>query len=175
MKKNGGVVAFVRSSLSYSRDDILWLRLYSKTSPKFICCLYRSPSDHNWDGLLEYLAVVLLGDFNAHNELWLGSNKTDAAGRALVTSPTFFPRISTAVLSPLGNSDHCVVEVRFRSEPADGLRDFSSFPRRDVCFTDANASAVCFSITEIIHVGMEEYILHTVKVPKPRSNILRLS
>ncbi|CAH2021957.1 unnamed protein product, partial [Acanthoscelides obtectus] len=146
---NGGVVPFVRSNLSYSRDDILWLRLYSKTSPKFICCLYRSPSDHNWDGLLEYLAVVLFGDFNAHNELWLGSNKTDAAGRAveafaltqgltqLVMSPTFFPSISshatslldlfltthpvpysTAVLSPLGNSDHCVVEVRFRSEPA---------------------------------------------------------
>ncbi|CAH1975825.1 unnamed protein product [Acanthoscelides obtectus] len=241
--ENGGVVAFVRSSLSCSRDlslesdrkDILWLRLNSKTSPKFICCLYHSPSNHNCDDLLEYLAVqidflninhpasevVLLGDFNAHNELWLGSNKTDAAGRAveafaltqgltqLVTSPTFFPRVSshasslldlfltthpapysTAVLSPLGNSDHGVVEVRFRSEAAvaaetrtgrktwhyghadwEGLRDFfSSFPWRDVCFTDADASTVCSSITEIIHVGMEEYIPHTVKVPKPGSN-----
>ncbi|CAH2019809.1 unnamed protein product [Acanthoscelides obtectus] len=241
--ENGGVVAFVRSSLACSRDlslesdrkDILWLRLSSKTSPKFICCLYGSPSNHNWDDLLEYLAVqidflninhpasevVLLGDFNAHNELWLGSNKTDAAGRAveafaltqgltqLVTSPTFFPRVSshasslldlfltthpapysTAVLSPLGNSDHGVVEVRFRSEAAvaaetrtgrktwhyghadwEGLRDFfSSFPWRDVCFTDADASTVCSSITEIIHVGMEEYIPHTVKVPKPGSN-----
>ncbi|CAH2019372.1 unnamed protein product [Acanthoscelides obtectus] len=235
---NGGVVAFVRSSLSCSRDvslesdrkDILWLRLNSKTSPKFICCLYRSPSDHNWDDLFEYLAVqidflninhpasgvVLLGDFNAHNELWLGSNKTEAAGRAveafaltkgltqLVTSPTFSPAsslldlfltthpapYSTAVLSPLGNSDHGVVEVRFRSEPTvaaetrtghktwhyghadwEGLRDFlSSFPWKDVCFTDADASAVCSSITEIVHVGMEEYIPHTVNVPRPGSN-----
>ncbi|CAH1967871.1 unnamed protein product [Acanthoscelides obtectus] len=97
---------------------------------------------------------------------------------------------STAVLSPLGNSDHGVVEVRFRSEPAvaaetrtgrktwhyghadwEGLRDFfSSFPWKDVCFTDADASAVCSSIREIIHVGMEEYIPHTVKVPRPGSN-----
>ncbi|CAH1995547.1 unnamed protein product [Acanthoscelides obtectus] len=157
---------------------------------------------------------ILLGDFNAHNELWLGSNKTDAAGRAveafalthgltqLVTSPTFSPALlnllltthpvpySTDVLSPLGNSYHGVVEVRFRSEPAvaaetrtgrktwhyghadwEGLRDFFySFPWKDVCFTDADASAVCSSITEIIHVGVEEYIPHTVKVPRPGSN-----
>ncbi|CAH1981761.1 unnamed protein product [Acanthoscelides obtectus] len=135
-------------------------------------------------------AVDLLGDFNAHNELWLGSNKTVAAGRAveafaltqgltqLVTSPTFFPRASshasslldlfltthpvsysTAMLSPLSNSDHGVVEVRFR----------------DICFSDADASAVCSSITEIIHVIMEEYIPHTVKVPKPESNGCRRS
>ncbi|CAH2017414.1 unnamed protein product [Acanthoscelides obtectus] len=223
---NGGVVAFVRSSLSCSRDlslesdrkDILWLRLNSKTSPKFICCLYRSPSNHNWDDLLEYLAVqidflninhpasevVLLGDFNAHNELWLGSNKTDAAGRAveafaltqgltqLVTSLTFFPCVSshasslldlfltthpapysTAVLSPLGNSDHGVVGVRFWSEAAvaaetrtgrktwhyghadwKGLRDFfSSFPWRDVCFTDADASTEYIPHTKFLNQG----------------------
>ncbi|CAH1953833.1 unnamed protein product [Acanthoscelides obtectus] len=83
---------------------------------------------------------------------------------------------STAVLSPLANSDHGVVEVTFRSEAAvaaetrtgrktwhyghadwEGLRYyFSSFPWRDVCFTEADAST--------------EYIPHTVKVPKPGSN-----
>ncbi|CAH1958849.1 unnamed protein product [Acanthoscelides obtectus] len=31
-------------------------------------------------------------------------------------------------------------------------------------------TSVCSSITEIIHVGMEEYISHTVKVPRPGSN-----
>ncbi|CAH2009755.1 unnamed protein product [Acanthoscelides obtectus] len=201
----GGVVAFVRSSLSCSRDvslesdrkDILWLRLNSKTSPKSICCPYRSPSDHNWDDLLEYLAVqidfltinhpasevVLLGDFNAHNELWLGSNKTDPAGRALLdlvltTHPVPY---STAVLSPLGNSDHepaVAAETRtgrktwhYGHADWEGIRDFfSCFPWKDVSFTDADASAVCSSITEIIHVGMEEYIPHTVKVPRPGSN-----
>ncbi|CAH2003819.1 unnamed protein product [Acanthoscelides obtectus] len=87
-----------------------------------------------------------------------------------MTTPTFFPCVSshasslldlfltthpvpysTAVLSPLGNSDHGVVEVRFRSQPAvaaetrtgrktwhyghadwEGLRDFfSNFTWRD--------------------------------------------
>ncbi|CAH1977241.1 unnamed protein product [Acanthoscelides obtectus] len=38
-----------------------------------------SPSSTN---LKQLLQVVLLGDFNARDELWSGSNKTDAAGRA---------------------------------------------------------------------------------------------
>ncbi|CAH2004669.1 unnamed protein product [Acanthoscelides obtectus] len=143
--ENGGVVAFVRSSLSCSRDlslesdrkDILWLRLNSKTSPKFICCLYRSPSNHNWDVLLEYLAVQI--DFLNINHP--ASEVVLLAGRAveafaltqgltqLVTSPTFFPALLDLFLTthPVPYS----TAVRFRSEAA-GLRDFfCSFPWRD--------------------------------------------
>nr|CAH7732737.1 unnamed protein product [Callosobruchus chinensis] len=243
LRKNGGVMAFVRSNLSCSRvpalesgrKDILWLKLNLKPFPKFICCLYRSPSDNNWAGLLDYLSekidflnshfpsseVALLGDFNVHNESWLGSNKTDAAGRAveafaisqgltqLVKEPTFFPLVashSTSLLdlfltthpvsytidvqSPLGNSDHGLVEVKFPSatdvsaeiRPSrkiwhygdadwNGLRDFfSSFPWNDVCFAKHDVSTVCSEITEVILVGMEAYIPHTTKTFKPGSN-----
>nr|CAH7762037.1 unnamed protein product [Callosobruchus chinensis] len=165
--------------------------------------------------------VALLGDFNVHNEAWLGSNKTDAAERAveafaisqgltqLVKEPTFFPRVashSTSLLdlfltthpvsytidvqSPLGNSDHGLVEVKFPSatdvsaeiRPSrkmwhygdadwDGLRDFfSSFPWNDVCFAKHDVSTVCSEITEVILVGMEAYIPHTTKTFKPGSN-----
>nr|CAH7764312.1 unnamed protein product [Callosobruchus chinensis] len=243
LRKSGGVMAFVRSNLSCSRvpalesgrKDILWLKLNLKPFPKSICCLYRSPSDNNWAGLLDYLSekidflnsnfpsseVALLGDFKVHNEAWLGSNKTDAAGRAveafaisqgltqLVKEPTFFPRVasySTSLLdlfltthpvsytiyvqSPLGNSDHGLVEVKFSSatdlsaeiRPSrkiwhygdadwDGLRDFfPSFPWNDVCFAKHDVSTACSEITEVILVGMEAYIPHTTKTFKPGSN-----
>ncbi|CAH1965270.1 unnamed protein product [Acanthoscelides obtectus] len=102
--KNGGIVAF----------DILRLRLNSKTSPKFICCLYRSPSDHD---LLEYLAVkidflninhpasevVLLGDFNDHNLLCraVEAFALTQGLTQLVTGSTFFPRVSSHASSLL--------------------------------------------------------------------------
>nr|CAH7728856.1 unnamed protein product [Callosobruchus chinensis] len=208
LRKNGGVMAFVRSNLSCSRvpalesgrKDILWLKLNLKPFPK---------------------GMGDLGDFNVHNEAWLGFNKTDAAGRAveafalsqgltqLVKEPTFFPRVashSTSLLdlfltthpvsytidvqSPLGNSDHGLVEVKFPSatdvsaeiHPSrkiwhygdadwDGLRDFfSSFPWNDVCFAKHDVSTVCSEVTEVILVGMEAYIPHTTKTFKPGSN-----
>nr|CAH7762493.1 unnamed protein product [Callosobruchus chinensis] len=193
--------------------------------------------DNNWTGLLDYLSekidflnsnfpsseVALLGDFNVHNEAWLGSNKTDAAGRAveafairqgltqLVKEPTFFPRVashSTSLLdlflathpvsytidvqSPLGNSDHGLVEVKFPSatdvsaeiRPSrkiwhygdadwDGLRDFfSSFPWNDFCFAKHDVSTVCSEITEVILVGMEAVQVPSIpKVPHAMSEI----
>nr|CAH7729536.1 unnamed protein product [Callosobruchus chinensis] len=174
--------------------------------------------DNNWTGLLDYLSekidflnsnfpsseVAPLGDFNVHNEAWLGSNKTDAAGRAveafaisqgltnlvdlfLTTHPVSY---TIDVQSPLGNSDHGLVEVKFPSatdvsaeiRPSrkiwhygdadwDSLRDFfSSFPWNDVCFAKHDVSTVCSEITEVILVGMEAYIPHTTKTFKPGSN-----
>nr|CAH7758695.1 unnamed protein product [Callosobruchus chinensis] len=224
LRKNGGVMAFVRSNLSCSRvpalesgrKDILWLKLNLKPFPKLPVRKDRLPNSNSPSS-----EVALLGDFNVHNEAWLGSNKTDAAGRAveafaisqglaqLMKESTFFPRVashSTSLLdlfltthtvsytidvqSPLGNSHHGLVEVKFPSatdmsteiRPSrkiwhygdadwDGLRDFfSSFPWNEVCFAKHDVSTVCSEITEVILVGMEAYIPHTTKTFKPGCN-----
>lgn len=130
-----GVCAYVRSNLPCTRlpkletgqKDILWLKICLKTSTKFICCIYRSPSDSNFVQLFDSISekidhlisehpsseVIILGDFNVHNKEWLGSSKTDPQGRAaadfatsnaltnLVQQPTYFPRISTHSSNPL--------------------------------------------------------------------------
>ena len=95
----GGVCAYVRNSLSCARlpnlksgkSDILWLKLSFKSFTKFICCIYRSPSDNSFNELFDFLSekvehiisefpsaeVVILGDFNVPSKEWLGSTKTD--------------------------------------------------------------------------------------------------
>ena len=132
---HGGVCAYVRNNLSCTRlpdlesgkRDIMWLKLINKSSTKFFCCIYRSPSDSSYNELFDFLSakidfiisqfptaeVTILGDFNVHNTEWLGSTKTDPQGRAaenfaisnsltnLVSQPTYFPRIATHNPNPL--------------------------------------------------------------------------
>jgi hypothetical protein len=131
----GGVCAYVRNNLSCTRipyletgkKDILWLKLSFRTASKFICCVYRSPSDNTYNELFDFLSekadhiisehptaeIIILGDFNVHNKEWLGSTRTDPQGRAaetfavsnsltnLIKEPTYFPRIATNNPSPL--------------------------------------------------------------------------
>ena len=132
---HGGVCAYVRSTLACTRlpalekgkPDILWLKLALKSTTKFICCIYRSPSDNSFNELFDSISsqidelvsgfpsaeVIVLGDFNVHNREWLRSSKTDAQGRAaeifaisnsltnLVNEPTFFPRDHSREKNPL--------------------------------------------------------------------------
>lgn len=123
-----GVCLFVRSDVCCRRlrclEDpsfsILWVLVTMDAKSRLYGCLYRS---HNGDSettrLFNHLSkvtdiaqerypqaeLVILGDFNAHHEPWLGSSKTDHAGRTahafalmhnltqLVTQPTRMPDI----------------------------------------------------------------------------------
>ena len=99
----GGVCAYVRSSISASREqqlespdfDLIWLKLRMTSHLAFICVLYRSPNDNSCAEMFEHLSsqvdhinqrypsaeVIILGDFNVHNKSWLThSNKTDPEG-----------------------------------------------------------------------------------------------
>ena len=82
--------------------------------------------------------MILAGDFNVHSTSWLGSSRTTIAGEFLeeisatnclvqhVTQPTRGPNtldlvlsdfpgtVHTAVSSPIGRSDHCVVLSNFQ-------------------------------------------------------------
>lgn len=101
-----GVCVYVRDDVCVrrlgsleGRDlSIIWLRVNCDDHPRVYACLYRSHSgDSETDRLVEHLeaatdsvlreipsaVIVLLGDFNAHHCEWLGSQKTDHAGRSL--------------------------------------------------------------------------------------------
>lgn len=236
---HGGVCVYTKNSVSFTRlcaledhrKDILWLKLSSKSFKKFICCLYRSPSENNIQDLIGYLnrtvdllnsehpssEIIILGDFNVHNEAWLKSNKTNPEGRAmeafaisnglsqLINEPTYFPRTANSsssildlflsthpqpytvnVSSPLGNSDHAMVEVEYpihmektemppprtvwhyKSADWEGLRDyFGAFPWSVTCFAKKSAKEAADNITEVIQCAMEAYIPHTYRVSRP--------
>ena len=94
-----------------------------------ICCVYRSPSDNTYNELFDFISallqadhiiselpnaeIIILGDFNVHNNEWLGSTRTDpqdAAAEAfavsnsltnLIKEPIYFPRVATKNPSPL--------------------------------------------------------------------------
>ena len=110
-----------------------------------MCATYRPPSAEDpsvtdyFDRVLPTMrrrgdAVILIGDFNWHNESWLGSNKTTDAGvhaegvfalhglEQLVDMPTRGENILDLILTdihasrvkvsdrePIGKSDHCVL------------------------------------------------------------------
>lgn len=123
-----GVCVFVRddicvrrlSSLEGKDLSIIWLRVDCDDRPRVYACLYRSHSgDTETDRLMENLEtatdyvleqipsaeIVVLGDFNAHHIEWLGSQRTDHAGRSVhafamaygltqvISSPTRVPDV----------------------------------------------------------------------------------
>ncbi|XP_063545771.1 uncharacterized protein LOC134753763 [Cydia strobilella] len=123
-----GVCVYVRDDISFRRLNnlegrdlsTLWLRIDNDHHPRVYSCLYRSHSgDAETDRLIEQIQtaadsvqqqipsaeIIVLGDFNAHNAEWLGSSKTDHAGRSvynfalaygltqLVTAPTRIPDV----------------------------------------------------------------------------------
>ena len=67
----GGVCAYVRNNLSCTRipdletgrKDILWLKLSFRAATKFICCVYRSPSDNNYNELFDIFLKKLTTEF----------------------------------------------------------------------------------------------------------------
>ena len=95
--------------------------------------------DQNIDTMRQHgKHMILAGDFNVHSTSWLGSSRTTIAGEFLeeisathclvqhVTQPTRGPNtldlvlsdfpgtVHTAVSSPIGCSDHCVVLSNFQ-------------------------------------------------------------
>lgn len=99
-----GVCLFVRADVCCSRlrclEDpsfsTLWVHVDLGSTSRVYACLYRShKGDAETTRLFDHLSqaadnaqaqflnaeMVFLGDFNAHHESWLGSSKTDHAGR----------------------------------------------------------------------------------------------
>jgi len=131
----GGVCVYIRDNISCTRlpnleagmSDVIWLKLNLKLSTKFVCCVYRSPSNNSYNELFDIFSdktsdlisqypsaeIIFLGDFNVHNKEWLGSTKTDPQGRAaeafaisnslqnLIHEPTYFPRAAGHSPNPL--------------------------------------------------------------------------
>ncbi|XP_062528539.1 uncharacterized protein LOC134200191 [Bombyx mori] len=125
--RKAGVCVFVRAdvccrrlrSLEQRDLSLLWLRVDHGGCTRVYACLYRSHSSDAGSALIEHVQegtnrvleqypsaeVVVLGDFNAHHQEWLGSRTTDLPGRAaydfalayglsqLVTQPTRVPDI----------------------------------------------------------------------------------
>ncbi|TLM25045.1 hypothetical protein FEC23_18880, partial [Acinetobacter baumannii] len=125
--RKAGVCVFVRADVCCrrlrgleQRDlSLLWLRVDHGGRSRIYACLYRSHSSDAGSALFEHVQegtnrvleqypsaeVVVLGDFNAHHQEWLGSRTTDLPGRTaydfalaygfsqLVTQPTRVPDI----------------------------------------------------------------------------------
>lgn len=127
-RAKAGVCLFVRADVCCRRlrclEDpsfsVLWVHVNLGSKSRIYACLYRSHSgDTETTRLFDNLSqaaddalgqfpnaeLVVLGDFNAHHETWLGSVKTDHAGRTahafalthdltqLVLQPTRMPDI----------------------------------------------------------------------------------
>ena len=89
LRSNFGICLFARSDLSCQREealepkdfDVMWFKITTQQITRFICCLYRPPSDKQFRALFSSLAntvdflqtnnpkaeIVILGDFNVHN------------------------------------------------------------------------------------------------------------
>ena len=103
-RRNFGVCLYVRSDLSCQREetlepkdfDVMWFKISTQRITKFICCLYRPPSDTQYRALFSSLSntidslqinhpnaeIAIFGDFNVHNINWLThSNTNDEQGR----------------------------------------------------------------------------------------------
>lgn len=97
----------------------------------------------------------------------------------LTTHPSLY-RISTT--APLGKSDHILLKTsykfimpkhtpppprkiwHFKSADWDELRNFfSSFPWNDVCFSSTNVSICAQAVGEVITLGIETFIPHSIK------------
>lgn len=157
----GGVGVWVRSTLCVASIDtlhpgnfeVLWLSIQDDSGADIVlAAVYRPGSCSESDlGLLEYLdnsldkarkagsTIILAGDFNVHNQDWLGSSRTTRAGEFLedvcaahgltqhVQQPTrgdnvldlvmsdFPGTVAVKVQAPLGRSDHNVVLAEFQN------------------------------------------------------------
>ena len=99
----------------------------------------------------------------------------------LTTNPLLY---KTKVCSPLGQSDHCLIEITseaqlssvsrktsrtlwcFKSANWNELRDFyATFPWREYCFKSSSSSDIALLVSEVILMGME---LH---IPKKQNRI----
>ncbi|MGH9705388.1 MAG: endonuclease/exonuclease/phosphatase family protein, partial [Candidatus Acidiferrales bacterium] len=98
-RRNFGVCLFARSDLSCQREealepkdfDVMWFKITTLQTTRFICCLYRPPSDKQFRALFSSLAntidflqinhpnaeIAILGDFNVHNTNWLKYSNTN--------------------------------------------------------------------------------------------------
>lgn len=104
--RRAGVCVYIREDICCRRlhalEDgdlsVLWLRVDHGGHTRIYACLYRSHSgDSETARLIEHLQftsdkvleqypsaeMVILGDFNAHHQEWLGSRSTDFAGRSV--------------------------------------------------------------------------------------------
>ena len=156
----GGVAIWVKSQLAAVRlekpasggHELVWISVRTDDGDNVVIgAVYRSGSSSESDvSVIEHLdecltslnrsscSVILAGDFNVHNQSWLGSTKTTAAGERVedlcnihglsqhVDLPTRGPNVLDLVMSdyaqatvkhhaPLGKSDHCVVTADFPS------------------------------------------------------------
>lgn len=107
-RHNFGLAVFIRDDLCCQREesyepkdfDVMWFKLSTDVVTKFICCLYRPPSEHQYERLFSNLGnridflqinyptaeITIVGDFNVHNIDWLKhSNKNDDEGREAET------------------------------------------------------------------------------------------
>ena len=97
----GGIAAYCLEGIAIHHDpekepknlEIMWLTVTLQSQKLLIGAVYRPPSAN--DAIIEYLVsstllklsefgaqcVMLIGDFNAHHEDWLGSHNTDSTGR----------------------------------------------------------------------------------------------
>ncbi|CAM4567914.1 unnamed protein product [Leuciscus chuanchicus] len=154
-KNGGGIAVYCLEGISIyhnpARDpddfELMWFTVALKTRTLLIGAIYRPPSascdildylDKNTFSVMdEYRAQsVMLGDFNVHHHEWLGSNKTDTAGRRasqltnclgldqIVMEPTRGDNIldlvlsdtpaTTTTLAQMGSSDHNPVLVQLQ-------------------------------------------------------------
>ena len=153
--QGGGVAVWVKANLVYEHlsmidcgnHEIIWLTVNLQCRKKMVIgALYRPGSASGYDvSLLQHLdscldatrsygsSILLAGDFNVHNENWLGSSKTTRAGEyleELCAAHGLHQHVETAtrganpldlilsdlgdsvrvdVTSPIGSSDHSVL------------------------------------------------------------------
>lgn len=156
----GGILILVKSDIPYKllrqsstiEFELLTIIVKLTTGDLLITSVYRPPSaspsalsdeltklHHHLFQQHPKAKHIIIGDFNCHNDTWLGSATTDPAGREvesmalllkmqqLVKEPTHYStnssthnildllltthpdQLTVAVQSPIGNSDHCLV------------------------------------------------------------------
>ena len=161
--QGGGVAVWVKDDLAYehlsridcNNHELIWLAINLHGRKKLVVgALYRPGSAPGHDtSLLEHLDtcldlarshgsnILLAGDFNVHNEAWLGSSKTTPAGEyleELCASHGLHQHVQVATrgnnpldllisdlgdqmrvqtTSPIGNSDHCVLLASISTRP----------------------------------------------------------
>ena len=142
--------------------------------------------------------IILAGDFNVHNESWIGSSKTTRAGEYLeelcaahglhqhvematrgnnpldLVLSNFGDRVRVEAMSPIGNSDHCVLLASIsthlqreeRTQRQVWRYNQADWGRLRKFFRDANCDTIihddpdeaCCTVTEKILEGMRQFI-----------------
>lgn len=156
----GGVAVWIKSSLAFKHLDVIdtgeleviWLSVQTANQGSMVlCAAYRPGSAAETDiqllehidtvlssNQLKYSNIIITGDFNVHNQSWLGSCKTTRAGEAAedlcslhgldqhIHEPTrgantldllmsdFPGPVNVNILPPLGKSDHVVIVAELK-------------------------------------------------------------